>query len=413
MSTKLTTGLAQNVGFDPIKLALVDEQINADIINGFPGAVLLIIKNNKIIKNTAYGYKLRYTRDGLTLPNPEVMTTDTLFDIASNTKMYATNYALMHLVYTKQININAPIKQYIPQYAGYDKNSESRDTRLVSDLLSHSAGYAPDPQFFNPLTIKSPKLFSHNKRLTESIILERLPFIGPRGGKPIYSDVDYLLLGILIERVSKIQLDEYVKKTIYKPLDLIQTTFNPLKYGFSAKDCAASELQGNTRSGLYDFPNIRTEVIRGEVHDEKAYYSMQGVAGHAGLFSTSANLAVLLQLMLNNGSYGNVTLWDKQVEDMFTTPNLIDDTFALGWRRSGSTHYPPFGSLAPADVVGHTGWTGTLTLVDRKNKLGIVLLTNKKHSVFANSEFVADKTETGRYGRIIDLIYQALNSRKP
>ena len=219
MSAMLTTDLAQNVGFDPVKLALIDQQISDDIMNAFPGAVLLIIKNNKVIKNTAYGYKLRYTRDGLTLPNPETMTTDTLFDIASNTKMYATNYALMHLVYTGQLSINVPIKQYIPQYTGHDENGEYRDTRLVSDLLSHSAGYAADPQFFNPFTIKSNDLFSHSKKLTESILINKLPFISPRGGKPIYSDIDYLLLGILIERIAGVRLDKYVATNIYKPLN--------------------------------------------------------------------------------------------------------------------------------------------------------------------------------------------------
>ncbi|PNB76984.1 penicillin binding protein PBP4B, partial [Pseudomonas sp. FW305-BF6] len=108
-----------------------------------------------------------------------------------------------------------------------------------------------------------------------------------------YSDVDYMLLGTIVEKITGQKLDEYVENEIYKPLKLKDTVFNPLQKGFKPKEIAATELLGNTRDGVINFPNVRTYTLQGEVHDEKAFYSMGGVSGHAGLFSTTSDLAVL------------------------------------------------------------------------------------------------------------------------
>lgn len=399
-------------GFNPNKLALVDAQIESDIAAGFPGAELIIIRNHQIVKHSLYGYAVRYNSQNQVLNNPLPLQCNTLFDLASNTKMYATNYAIMHLVYQGKLDINQPIHTYIPEYRGCDKNGQCRDTRLVRDLLTHSAGYMPDPQFFNPTNIAKygHNLYSQESSLTKQIILTRLPFAKARNSQPVYSDVDFMLLGILVERVTGMSLDEYMANEFYQPLKLSHTTFNPLQHGFTTNSCAATELQGNTRGNTIYFPNIRSNVLQCQVHDEKAYYSMAGVSGHAGLFSDGADLAVLTELMTNNGKYDNLVFWNESVVEQFTQPLASDATYGLGWRRAGNNHnYAPFGHYASNLAYGHTGWTGTLTLIEPKYNLTIILLTNKKHSIYNNGEFAGDKFATGKYSHIVDLIYQALD----
>lgn len=403
---------AREVGFDPVKLERVDKTINNDIKHGFPGAGLLIIKDGKVLKQTVYGYKLKYDPKTLSpLAKPELVECNTLFDLASNTKMYATNYAIMHLVYESKLDIERPVSFYLPEYSGCDQNGQCRNTRTIRDLLTHRAGYMPDPQFFNPESIKKygNNLYSQNHDLTESIIEHQLPFNTARNGNPNYSDIDFMLLGMVVEKITEMPLDQYVSKTIYQPLGLTNTMFNPLEHGVSVDACAATEINGNTRGGTIKFPNIRTRPVQCQVHDEKAYYSMAGVAGHAGLFSNLKDLAVLLQLALNNGSYGNVKLWDKKTEKEFVTPLDINDSYGLGWRRAGSKNsYKPLGRYTSNLAFGHTGWTGTLTLIDPKYNLAIVLLTNKKHSNYENGKFSGDNYATGKYYPIIDLVYDAM-----
>lgn len=399
-------------GFNPNKLALVDAQIESDIATGFPGAELIIIRNHRIVKQSIYGYAQRYNSQNQKLKNPISLQCNTMFDLASNTKMYATNYAIMHLVYQGKLDINQPVHSYIPEYSGCDKNGQCRYTRLVRDLLTHSAGYMPDPQFFNPVNVAKygNNFYSQESSLTKQIILTRLPFATARNSQPVYSDVDFMLLGILVERITGLPLDEYMANEFYQPLKLAHTTFNPLQHGFNISSCAATELQGNTRGNTIYFPNIRNNVLQCQVHDEKAYYSMAGVSGHAGLFSDCSDLGVLTELMTNNGKYDNLVFWNESVVQQFTKPLASDATYGLGWRRAGNNHnYAPFGHYASNLAYGHTGWTGTLTLIDPKYNLTIILLTNKKHSIYSNGEFAGDKFATGKYSHIVDLIYQALN----
>lgn len=407
----------QSVGVNSQKLALVDKLIESEVKQGFPGAGLIIIKDGKVIKQNVYGYKLKYNREtGKPLAQAEAMQCDTLFDLASNSKMYATNFAIMHLVYQGKIDVNKPLSFYIPEYTGCDANHQCRDTRTIKDFLNHTAGYIPDPQFFNAKSIAQygSGLYSQNRLLTESILLTKLPFTRPRGGKPVYSDADYMLLGLLIEKVTGEREDVYVESNIYRPLGLSHTTYNPLENGFKVDDCAATEVDGNTRGKTINFANIRTTPLQCQVHDEKAFYSMGGVSGHAGLFSDLHDMAVLTQVAQNNGEYNGVKLWDKQVAKQFTTPQAIDDTFGLGWRLAGSKEqrYSLFGDYASPQAFGHTGWTGTVTLIDPQYHLTIVLLTNKKHSRYANGQFAGDQFQTGKYVPIINLIYQALPNIK-
>lgn len=396
------------------KLKEVDELIEGEITDGFPGATLLVAHQGKIIKHSAYGYSNRYDRDGNLLSTPTKMTLDTLFDLASNTKMYATNYAVMKLVSEGKLDVNKTINQYIPEYRG-----NGRESRLVKDLLNHSAGYQPAVDFHNENNKLGRPFFSHKKTRTQQLLVEKVPFINGRNLTSIYSDVDYMLLGTLVEKLTSMPLDSYVEQTIYRPLGLTKSVFNPLDKDIDKSAIAATELQGNTRQSTIEFHDIRTDVVHGEVHDEKAYYSMQGVAGHAGLFSTAKETAILASVLMNRGGYGEHRFFDKSKLDQFLKPSHLNITMGLGWRRAGngerSWHFGPYASPY---AVGHTGWTGTVTVIDPFHDLIIVLLTNKKHTkmipkeedgiIYDEMVFAGDTFETGKYGSIVSLIYEAL-----
>lgn len=391
----------------------VDDLIEQDVKNGFPGAVLLVVQNGEIIKRSAYGDARKYVDGGALLPSAQKMRTDTLFDIASNTKMFATNLALMKLVSEGKLDVNAPIEQYMPDYQG-----GGRDTRLVRDLLTHTAGYAPQVRFFTPDNGVSKSLYSQNPQRTDQLLLNRVPFAMGRNVKAVYSDTDYMLLGMLVERLTGMGLDAYVEHQIYQPLGLTNTLFNPLLKGRAKAEFAATEIQGNSRGGRVSFDNMREYVLQGEVHDEKAFYSLGGVAGHAGLFSTVDDLAVLGQLLLNGGGYGQTQIFDEAALQQFIKPEERDDSYGLGWRRAGHGQSKwHFGPYASAQAYGHTGWTGTVSVIDPKYDLAIFLLTNARHSKVQEDdsghvEFAGKTFETGKYGSVISLVYEAVLNGK-
>ena len=373
---KLVTGKASQQGFSNKKLKLIDQLITKEIERGFPGAVLLVAKNGKIVKNTAYGYSYRYNEQGDQVSSPQTMDKDTLFDMASNTKMYATNFALMKLVSENKIDVNLPIMNYIKEYKG-----DGRESRLIRDLLTHTAGYPAEILFHKMNNQYGEHFFSNSKTYTQKLLTTKVPFSYGRNIKSAYSDIDYMLLGTLIERVTGMALDEYVEQEIYTPLGLTKTLFNPLRKQFKTSQIAATELQGNTRQSSIDFENVRRQVIHGEVHDEKTFYSMDGVSGHAGLFSTAKETAILASVILNRGGYGDIRLFDKSQIDQFLKPSELNVTMGLGWRRAANGERAwQFGPYASPYAIGHTGWTGTVTIIDPFHDLIIVLLTNRKHS---------------------------------
>ncbi|KUJ83736.1 penicillin binding protein PBP4B [Microbulbifer flavimaris] len=401
------------VGFSSAGLARVDQLIEQDIAEGFPGAALLIIKDGRIVKNSQYGFRQKFDGDRL-LANPAKVGRNTLFDLASNTKMYATNFALQKLASEGHLDLQAPVQKYLPEFADQKGDPiRGKNKVRVMDLLNHSAGFSPDPQYHNPKVAKA--LFSQERDKTLRF-MPLSPLSYEPGTKTAYSDTDYMLLGLLVERITGQHLDTYVEQQIYAPLGLENTKFNPLKKGYDVSQFAATERMGNTRNGSIDFPNIRRHTLIGEVHDEKAFYSMGGVSGHAGLFSTTSDLAVLLQVMLNGGGYGDVCLFDRPTIQRFTSPSPANATFGLGWRRNANEDMQwMFGTQASAEAYGHTGWTGTLTLIDPTFDLGIVLLTNKKHSPLVEPEkdsnrFAGDLFATGRYGAVATAVYEALLS---
>lgn len=400
---------------------LIEDIIKNEQKYGFPAAQISVIKNGKEVYNKALGYINNYDKNGKILKNRREIDENTLFDLASNTKMYATNFSLQKLVYGRKIDINDKISKYFPEFKDYDNSKiKGKSDIRIKDLLYHQAGFPADPQYHNDKYDKDDgiangknDLFSQNRENTLKMILKTPLEYKPRE-KTLYSDVDYMLLGFIIEKVSGQRLDNYLNENFLRPLNLNNITFNPIENGFDKNNIAATELNGNTRDNIIEFKNIRKDTIQGYVHDEKAYYSMKGVSGHAGLFANARDLAKLASLMLNNGSIGNMKFWDMKTQQLFVKAKANNDTYGLGWRRMGENggYSRAFSNLASKDAIGHTGWTGTLTIIDPIENMVVVLLTNKKNSPLIDNkknpnDFYGDHFLTGAYGAISTLIYES------
>lgn len=453
----------EQVGFSSEKLNKVDDYINNEINEGFPGAAVIIVKDGKIVKNTAYGYLKKYDTayvDGayqpaqlLPLAQWEPATVNSLWDLASNTKMYATNYAIQKLVSEGKLNLDEKISSF-PGWENYKDSYviytgdwtlggkgklpstpvTGKETVTVRDLLHHSGGNIPDPQYPNR-AVAGGLWYQNSDSTNRSGIIDiicKTPLqYKPRTGI-IYSDLDFMILGLLVEKITGMPLDKYVENEIYGKLGISHTVFNPLTKGFSKSEIAATELNGNTRDGNISFGtmddgspvNIRKYTLQGEVHDEKAWYSMGGVSGHAGLFSTTGDMAVLTQLMLNGGIYNGTQVFTKEVADQFTEPysvsgtqsTLDSSTYGLGWRLASKTGSYWYFNWGPSrSTYGHQGWTGTLTIIDPVYNMTITMLTNLRHSPVDNppNGFVGYENYTiGDFGPITGLIYQALITDK-
>lgn len=424
----LREGTPESVGVDSKVFEVIDRILEAEIeAGGIPGGQLLVAKDGVIIKNEAYGVIKAYDHSGKVEYSIPV-TKDTLYDLASNTKMYATNYAVQKLVSEGKLDIDMKISEVIPGFAQFDEKKEQLTLR---HLLTHTAGFIPSPKYSDDsylhpverngqiVNVLDQNNDGKNDVYTQNPdeileMIERTPLEYTPGSKNVYSDVDYMLLGLIVEQVSRQKFDVFCQEQIFGPLGLTHTVFNPLQNGFNKDQCAATEIFGNTREGHVNFPNIRTEVVQGEVHDEKAYYSMGGVAGHAGLFSNAGDLAVLMQVMLNGGGYGNVELFDQKTIDTFTAPSKTNDTYGLGWRRQGSGAYAwSFGDQAPDSTIGHTGWIGTATSIDKENDLMIVWLTNTKNTPIADPAKDVNRMEGDAFqfdaaGTLSTLVYEGI-----
>ena len=403
-------------------IKFLDEFVQAEIKAGLPSAQIAVIKDGNLEILSSYGYVNNYNQDGSEIKDKIKVTDETVYDLASNTKMYATNYAIMKLVSEKKLNLDDYVYKFYPEFTGNNKEKVQ-----ISDLLKHQAGFPPDPQYFNDKYDKDDgipngknDLYAIGKENVRKAIM-KTPLIYEPKTSTKYSDVDYMLLGLIVEKVTSKDLDTYLKENFYNKLNLKKTTFNPLKYGIAKNVAAATELNGNTRDNTIDFVNARKYTIQGEVHDEKAYYSMGGVSGHAGLFSNAYELAKLAQIIVNEGGYDNIKFFDKTTLDNFIKPKDINASYGLGWRRQGDFNYKwAFSGLASKETVGHTGWTGTLTVIEPSQNLVIVLLTNAKNSRVIDpakkpNDFYGNHYYTTNYGVISSIIidaYSNMNNKK-
>lgn len=324
----------------PNRLAVIDPIVQEAIHDGqIPGAVVLVGHDDKVVYRKAFGYRSLE-------PRRELMTVDTIFDIASLTKVVATTTAVMQLFERGKVRLNDDVVKYIPEFG-----QNGKEDVTVRQLLTHYSGLAPDIDLQTPW---------QGKETAYRMAFEETPQQPPGSGF-IYSDTNFIVLGALVERVSGMTLDQYTKANIFTPLKMLHTRFLP--------DAAWRPKIAPTE---YDEHGA---MLRGIVHDPRAR-RMGGVAGHAGLFSTADDLSKFAEALLA----GSKILSPLTVEKM-TTPEQPPNAPAargFGWDIDS-----PFssnrGELLPVGSYGHTGWTGTSLWIDPNTRTYIILLSNAVH----------------------------------
>ena len=348
-------------GFAPIA-GLVDEAIAR---HELPGAVVMVGRGDAIVFHGAYGQRA-------VQPSPEPMTEDTIFDLASLTKVVATTTSVMTLVEAGRIRLNDPVAQFVPEFGRYGKNGIT-----IRHLLTHTSGLRPDLE----LEVEFHGADEAIRRATEEVPT------APPGERFVYSDINFFLLGDIVRRVSGQRLDAYAAQHVFEPLEMKETRFLPPEawrpriaptercVGL-AWPCPSTPLAtGATGASV---PNI--PFLRGVVHDPTAR-RMDGVAGHAGLFSTAADLSRFCRMLVNGGSLGAARiLWPATVARMTSpsTPAGMRDVRALGWDID-SSYSANRGELFPIGSFGHTGFTGTSLWLDPQTKSYVIFLSNRVH----------------------------------
>ncbi|HTC57598.1 MAG TPA: serine hydrolase [Candidatus Sulfotelmatobacter sp.] len=324
-----------------------------------PGAVLIIGHDGAVIYRKAYGERALE-------PRREPMTLDTVFDLASLTKVIATTTAVMQLVEQGKVRLNDPVAKYLPEFA-----QNGKEDITVRQLLTHFSGLEPD------LNLKIPW---EGKETAYGMAFAETPQQAPGSGF-LYSDINFITLGALVERVSGETLEEYTERHIFVPLKMTRTRYAPptdLRAGWIEK-IAPTQYDENEH------------MLWGVVHDPTAR-RMGGVAGHAGLFSTGDDLAKFAQALLNGG---DGILSALTVEKM-TRPEQPPSAPVLrgfGWDID-SPLSSNRGDLLPVGSYGHTGWTGTSMWIDPTTKTYIILLTNAVHPRGGNAIALRSKVAT-------------------
>lgn len=444
----LINGSVEQSEIDKDSFALISEIIQSDIEHGFPCAQLAVAKNGRILYKNSWGFINSYDTDGNPLPQNEreKITDDTMFDIASCTKALAANMAIEFLISQKKLSLDTKIADVLGddfykktiniKYkngsgASLGQNKKWKAALTVRDVACHTAGFPAGPAYYNKnfnsttqgrekenQTPKN-KLYAGcgadqktREKTFEAIC--KTPLLYEPGKRVLYSDADYMILGFVVEQITGEKLDDFCKKTFWEPLGLTRTVFNPLQNGFSKSDCAATELRGNTRGGtLLDFAG-RSDTIQGEVHDEMAYYSMAGVSGHAGLFTTASDTLKLLSTLFYGG-YGQNKFFDKDVLDSFFSPQDSGRAnWAIGWYHQGDDRRSwNFSQSASRATVGHNGWTGTLVMLDPEEKLALAYFTSKRNTPYREEnayEFEGSYFTAAAPGFVPALLYEGIGN---
>ena len=365
----LPTTSPSAVGMSPTHLFNIDQIIEAEIAKKqLPGAVVLVGRQGKIVWRRAYGNRALE-------PQPEAMTTDTIFDLASLTKVVATATSAMILVERGLIRLGDPVSRYIPEFAENGKRAIT-----VEHLLVHRSGLIADNDIRD--YEQGPEKAIEN--------IWRLAPLSEAGAKMIYSDVNFIVLAELVKRVSGKPVDQFARENIFEPLGMKDTGYKPaetLKARIAPTEQRGGPNQNRDRQGAAREGEVGAKEaehwMRGEVHDPRAHL-LGGVAGHAGLFSTADDLAIYCQMILNGGEYQSRRILSPMGVQRMTEPrpsagNASDgNARGLGW-----DVYSGFsanrGDLFPIGSFGHTGFTGTGLWLDPASETFVVFLSNRVH----------------------------------
>ncbi len=382
---RLGYGLPESVGMRSDTLSLLDSIVQEMIATGAaPGCEILVVKDNTVVWNKAYG---SYTY----LPSPPV-TTETLYDLASVTKVAASTVSLMKLTENGQISLDVPISNFIPEL----KESNKKDL-LVKEVLAHHAGLQAWIPFYQQTLAAdknpSPAIYRNQPEKKFDIPVARdfymqnawmdsiwqKIFDSPlrEDKKYKYSDLGLYLGARTIANVSGQPVNVFADEQFYRPLGMSTTTYNPWKKGLTLR-CAPTEEDNY----------FRHEQLQGYVHDMGAAM-LGGVSGHAGLFSDANDLAKLFQMLLNGGSYGGMVYLKPSTVKMFTTryPASMRRGIGFDMKELNPKETMNMSPLAGKNTFGHLGFTGICVWADPDKNLIFILLSNRTYPTMDNNKF--------------------------
>ncbi len=343
-----------------------------------PGAVGLIMKDGKIIARRAVGnmqtnliFRSPDSGEIKYVPMSNRMLEETVFDLASVTKMVACTVSVMKLVEEGKIDLDAPVAKYIPAFG-----ARAKDKVTVRHLLTHSSGLPAWYPLYD-ICVNREEVF---RCIEEDFALEY-----PPGEKRVYSDLGFIMLGRLVEVVSGQRLDRFAQENIYQPLGMDDTQYLPW-------------MLKRLRSAPTEYDPLRNRELKGIVHDENAR-ALGGVSGHAGLFSTANDLAIFAQLLLNEGEFKETRIFKKETIRTMLTPQLDNSALREGsgflryrkqllgwWGMDDKMTIGNMGGLPSTRAFGHSGFTGTMINIDPEHNAAAILLTNAVHPRRADSQ---------------------------
>jgi CubicO group peptidase (beta-lactamase class C family) len=321
----------------------VDAEVQAGIQRGiYPGAVVVIGRKDSILYARGYGH---FTwKSSSPVPTPD----STLWDIASITKVVGTTSAVMRLVDTGRIELNAPVSRYLPRFSG-----GMRDQVTVRMLLDHTSGLRSYAPLFK---------LARTREAAVDVLYREQPNRRP-GDLALYSDLNAIFLGLIVESVSRMSLEDFVEQQVFQPLELRQATYHP----------AVTTRRRTAPSAVW-----RGQPIQGQVNDPNAAV-LGGAAGHAGIFASGMDLARYAQVWLRNGRGPNGQWVSASTMRHFLARSTHSGPRLLGWDTPEPDEKEPslYGTLISNAAYGHTGFTGTELWVDPTNDLFLVFLTNR------------------------------------
>lgn len=349
---------------DAAKLNGIDALIREDIEQKkLPGAVVLVGRGDRTLYQRAIGHRAL-------VPTPEPMTLETIFDLASLTKVIATTTSMTMLIEQGKVRLNDRVSTFVPGFERYGKENIT-----IRHLLTHMSGLRPDLDLADSWSGYDTAI---------SLAIEEVPASAP-GTRFVYSDINFFLLGDIVFRVTKQPLDQFAREHIFEPLGMKDTMFLPpasLRARIAPTErCTALGWPCDPRmAGAPPAHAASMEMLRGVVHDPTAR-RMGGVAGHAGLFSTAADLAIFCRMLLGGGVYRGTRLLSPLAVAKMTTPATPGDernVRSLGWDVD-SSYSGNRGELLPIGSFGHTGFTGTSLWIDPATNLFVIFLSNRVH----------------------------------
>ena len=390
---------------DPLKLTIIDSIANDAIAQGaVPGCVVLVAKDGKIAFEKAYGH--------LSNNKSEPVRVDDIYDMASVTKICATTISIMKLYDEGKIDLKKTLGDYLPWVNGSNKKN-----LLIEDILLHQAGLVAYIPFYketiNADGIPLRKFYSSKQKSKFNIRVAENLFMRTRwrdtlyqrilqsplgkNGKYVYSDNDFIFLGKIVEALSGLPLDEYVQKEFYTPLGLQSTGFYPRDH-FPLSRIAPTENE----------KYFRLQQLRGDVHDPGAAM-FGGVAGHAGLFSNAGDIGVIMQMLLNGGTYNNKKYLNPETIELFTAYHSVNSRRGYGFdkpEKDNATRLEAFPCLLASPLTfGHTGFTGTCAWADPAHDLVFVFLSNRVYPEGGDNKKLLTMNVRGK---IQEAVYKAM-----